>query len=161
MAAPKGNQFWKIIGDAWDKEKTFKSPEELSEKASEYFEWCDNNPWTIHNAVKNGKNFGQTVQVPVKRPYTISGLCLYLGIHEDTFRNYEKTKGYDAYFKVARTIKRIIYTQKFEGAVVGVFKENIIARDLGLVDKHEDTNNPFKDLSELKVTIVNPKEEDE
>lgn len=159
MAAPKGNQFWKLVGRAWDKEKTFSGPEELWIKAIEYFQWCDENPWYKNDPVKAGDHFGETVKTPTQRPYTISGLCLFLGISQDTLLNYEKKEGYEAYFGITRAIKEIIYTQKFEGAAVGAFKENIIARDLGLVDKREDTANPFKELSELKVTIVKPEDE--
>lgn len=34
-------------------------------------------------------------------------------------------------------VETTIYTQKFEGAAVGAFNSNIIARDLGLADKKE------------------------
>jgi len=44
---------------------------------------------------------------------------------------------YDNYLGVIRAITNIMYTQKFEGASVGVFNANIIARDLGLKDSTE------------------------
>lgn len=137
MAAPKGNQFWKLVGGAWASEKKFETPQELWDKAAEYFQWCDDNPWQKIDAAKAGDRFGEHVVIPTSRPYTISGLCLYLGIHKDTFRNYEKKPGYEAYFGVAHAIKQICYTQKFEGAAVGAFNANIIARDLGLKDRTE------------------------
>ena len=40
---------------------------------------------------------------------------------------------------VITRIEQTIYAQKFEGAAVGSFNANIIARDLGLKDKSELT----------------------
>lgn len=141
MAAPKGNSFWKLVGKAWESEKIFKSPQELWERACEYFQYIDDNPWQKIDAAKAGDRFGEHVTIPTARPYTISGLCLFLGIHEDTLNNYEKKEGYEAYFGVTHAIKKICYTQKFEGAAVGAFNANIIARDLGLSDKKEIEGN--------------------
>ncbi len=42
---------------------------------------------------------------------------------------------YKDFFGVYTRISQIIRTQKFEGAAVGLFNANIIARDLGLADK--------------------------
>ena len=44
MAAPKGNQFWKIRS-RHGRTKLFETPELLWEAATEYFEWCEANPW--------------------------------------------------------------------------------------------------------------------
>jgi hypothetical protein len=44
MAAPKGNQFWKLRSKH-GRDKLFASPELLLESACEYFQWCDENPW--------------------------------------------------------------------------------------------------------------------
>ena len=38
---------------------------------------------------------------------------------------------------IIHKIEEIIYNQKFEGAAVGIFNSNIIARDLGLSDKKD------------------------
>lgn len=144
MPAPKGNQFWKLVGVSWHKTKTFESPAQLWEKACEYFDWIDQNPWEKVDAAKAGDRFGEHVTIPTTRPYTISGLCLYLGISEETLSNYEKSEGYEAYFGVTKAIKQVCYTQKFEGAAVGAFNANIIARDLGLSDKQEITSTKIK-----------------
>ena len=145
MPAPKGNQFWKMVDpNKWAKQKHFKSPQELWDKACEYFKWCDDNPLIIVDAAKGGDRFGEHVTIPTSRPYTIHKLCLYLGISMDTFSNYEKAEGYEAYFGVTHAIKDIIYSQKFEGAAVGLFNANIIARDLGLTDKQEITTTKIR-----------------
>lgn len=131
MAAPKGNQFWKLRAKHGT-DKLFKDPKLLWESACEYFDWCDQNPWKKHEAVKAGDHFGKTVTAPVSRPYTLSGLCLYLDCDQETFNSYKKEKDF---FAVIVKIKEIIYTQKFEGAAVGSFNANLISRDLGLVDE--------------------------
>ena len=41
------------------------------------------------------------------------------------------------YLEVTTRIRQIVYNQKFEGAASGFLNPNIIARDLGMVDKQE------------------------
>jgi hypothetical protein len=56
------------------------------------------------------------------------------------FKNYEKDKDKSEFFAVTHEIRRIIETQQFEGASVGAFNPNIIARKLGLSEKTESQN---------------------
>lgn len=117
MAAPKNNQFWKARSKH-GRDKIFSTPEILWEASCEYFQWCDDNKWD-----------GEKV-----RPYTIEGLCIFLDISSRTFRNYQNMDEYKAFLPILSMIEDIIRTQKFEGAAVGAFNSNIIARDLGLRD---------------------------
>lgn len=133
MAAPTSNQFWKQRSKH-GRDLIYKNPELLWEAAKEYFEWCDAHPWEVHTPVKAGDHFGETVTAPVSRPYTLTGLCVFLDIDEETLNNYGKREGF---LGIISRIKRIAYTQKFEGACVGAFNANIIARDLGLKDAKE------------------------
>lgn len=129
-------------------------PDELLEKANEYFEWCIENPFYESQVIrgpfkkKDSKNRETTVshdfaQVPRMRPMTIEGFCNYAGIVVKTFHNYEKY-GQDgehdeAYLQVTRRIRQIIENQQLEGAAAGFFQQNIIARKLGLADKRESS----------------------
>lgn len=135
MAAPLGNQFWKLRSKH-GRDKLFTSSSLLWEAAQEYFEWCDENPWIVHSAVKAGDHFGETVEAPTARPYTLKGLCIYLGCGSAFFRNFKQTADED-FKSVIDLIEETLYTQKFEGAAVGAFNANLIARDLGLSDKKE------------------------
>lgn len=145
MAAPKGNHYWQMADPTKiGKPKVFKTPKELWDKACEYFKWCDEHPWIVIDAAKGGDRFGEHVEIPTARPYTISGLCIFLNCDEKTLYNYETAEGYQEFFPVTHAIKNVIYTQKFEGATVGAFNANIIARDLGLVDKQEVATTKFK-----------------
>lgn len=133
MVAPKGNQFWKLR-TKHGRDKLFSNPKILLKEAYNYFQWCDDNPWKVNTAVKAGDHFGEQVSADTTRPYTLSGLCLYLNITQETLNQYGKMKDFS---EVVSKIKEICYTQKFEGAAVGAFNANIIARDLRLTDKQE------------------------
>lgn len=143
MAAPIGNQFWKIRSKH-GRETLFASPELLWEAACEYFEWCDENPFMRSEAkvTSNGGKEGSSVEiveVPVMRPYTFPGLCSYLDCGTSYFRNFkneERAKKEDFKSVIAK-IEETIYNQKFSGAASGFLNANIISRDLGLVEKKE------------------------
>lgn len=133
MAATPGNQWWKLRSKH-GRDKIFTAPEILWEAACEYFEATDKRKWVKKDWV--GKD-AQEVDRETDTPYTLSGLCLFLDIDEDTLNNYGTKEEYKDYFGVVTRVKRVIYTQKFEGAAVGAYNANIIARDLGLADKKE------------------------
>lgn len=153
MAAPKGNEYWKLAVDI-GKPKSY-HPDSLLQKANEYFQWASENPWYKNEAVKSGDNVGDIIPIPTARPLTTQGFCVYAGITYQTFLNYENQ---EEYFEVIRHIRNITYTQKFEGAAVGAFNANIIARDLGLREaqdiKHEGIPDP-----KITVNINKPTEE--
>lgn len=136
MGAPKGNQFWKLRSKH-GRDKIFATPEILWDAACEYFEWCEENPWEKQHWV--GKD-GDEVTVKLQRPFTLHGLCVFLGVNTKYFNDFEQTCGKD-FSELCTRIKEIIYSQKFEGAAVGLYNANIIARDLGLRDNQDLTTN--------------------
>lgn len=150
MAAPKGNQFWKLR-TKHGRDKLFSSPEVLWQSACEYFQWCDENPLmeeVIEKIRVNGT--GDELirqQLPKMRPYTWEGLELYLGIY--SLRDYKTNEDYKDFSQVITRIEKIIYSQKFSGAAAGFLNANIIARDLGLADKQENKN---EHSGEIKIT---------
>lgn len=158
MAAPLGNQFWKLRSKH-GRDKLFSDPEALWEAACEYFEWCGLNPWVKNEAVKSGDLAGQLIQIPTERPFTISGLCIYLGVNTkyfNDFADYTQDKDDDiskGFSEIITRIREATYTQKFEGAAVGAFNANIIARDLGLADK-KDLTTAGEKLNALQVEVI-------
>lgn len=138
MGAPKGNQFWKLRAKH-GRDILFESPELLWDAATEYFEWCDNNP--LIEIDFKGKD-ADRVELPKMRPYTLHGLCLYLDCSTSYFREFKNSdrKNKKDYMSVITRIEETIYNQKFTGAASGFLNPNIIARDLGLVDKKEVEN---------------------
>lgn len=111
----------------------FNSPDEMWNRAVEYFKWCGQ-----HQVVEEKVGFFQgepsSAYVGHKRPMTIAGLCVFLGVSRSTWQNY---KYKDEYLQVSALIEDIMFEQKFTGAAVGQFNANIIARDLGLADKQD------------------------
>lgn len=146
MAAPEGNQFWKLRSKH-GRDKLFESPQLLWEAACEYFQWCEDNPFIESKpmSVSIGNNQGSSIEmaeIPKMRPFTLHGLCLYLSCSTSYFRAFRSTiqeKDKD-FLTVIDEIEQTIYDQKFSGAAAGFLNPNIIARDLGLVDKSEQKN---------------------
>jgi len=135
MAAPPGNQFWKLRSKH-GRDKLFATPEMLWDAACEYFDWCDNNPW--YKIDFRGKD-NEEVKIPTERPYTLTGLCLYLNCNQAYFRNFklQLPKDEKDFNAIISRIEETIETQQFEGATVGAYNANIIARKLGLSEKAE------------------------
>lgn len=131
MAAPEGNQFWKLRSKH-GRDKIFESPEYLEQAANEYFEWCESHP--LIETDFRGKDANE-VELPKMRAFTWEGLELFIDIH--SLRDYKKNENYKDFSQVITRIEKIIYNQKFTGAAAGFLNPNIIARDLGLADKKE------------------------
>lgn len=142
MPAPKGNQFWKQRSKHGTN-RLFTDPSALWESATEYFEWCDQNP--LPSIEFNGKDAVECI-VPKMRAYTYSGLCVYLDCDDETFHGVRELKDFVAIYT---RICKIIYTQKFEGAASGLLNASIIARDLGLIDKSENNTSVRMDSEAL------------
>jgi hypothetical protein len=146
MAAPKNNQFW-LLRSKHGRDRIFATAELMWDAACEYFDWCVNNP------IQDTRSFGQR---KVQRPFTLHGLCLYLGCNTVYFQQFKRTltDKDDGFSNVIKLIEDVMFQQKFELASIGVFKENIIARDLGLKDAsaHELTGKGGKAIqTENKV----------
>jgi DNA-packaging protein gp3 len=148
MAAPKENKFWKLRSKH-GRDKLFTTPDLLWKAACEYFQWVDDHPWLKIEQVKvpakavkdeeTGKYIfpPPLVDLPTARPYTMEGLCRYLDCNTAYFRTFKRQlpAGEIDFNTIITRIEEVVYQQKFEGAAVGAFQQNIIARDLGLVDR--------------------------
>ena len=157
MAAPKGNQFWKLRSKH-GVDKLFASPELLWEAACEYFEWCDENP---HLEEKAFAFQGQITKdsITKMRAYSLGALCLYLGCSESYFRAFKctSTEKEKDFLTVIAKIEQAIREQQFSGAAADLLNANIISRTLGLVDKSDLTSKGEKiQPTEIKVYNVGP-----
>jgi hypothetical protein len=168
MAAPKENKYWQLR-ESHGRDLEYPDPLVMLDKIIEYFETNDTSPWVkpeqlkkpvlvVVNKESGEKSYQTMVNVPTERPMSITGLCDHLGIILETWKNYGKREGFS---NIVARAEQIIKTQQFEGAAVGAFKENIIARTLGLVDKTEkgyrDKDGKPTDPPK-QVMIVNGKE---
>jgi hypothetical protein len=157
MAAPKGNKFWKLRSKH-GRDRLFESPELLWESACEYFEWCDENPWISTKDVKTNNGFTQE-EKPTERPYSLMGFRLYVGCSESWLREFKKTADLD-FLRVIDQIEESIYKQQWEGASVGAFNANIIARTLGLKEQSDVTTNGESLNKELSPDEIKQKAKD-
>lgn len=137
MAAPAGNQFWKARS-THGRNKLFESAEVLWNACCEYFQWVEENPLY---EVKAFAYQGVVVQekIPKIRAMTKAGLCLFLGINQNTWNRWRDGEDKD-FCRVTHEVEEVIYSQKFAGAAADLLNANIIARDLGLSDRVQNDN---------------------
>lgn len=135
------------------------TPEEFEKAWEDYFKWCDENPWMKNEAVKSGELAGKIIQIPTARPYSEIGFCAYHN-HGERFLNQlekaisdEDTEEKKALSSVLTRARAKCRSQKFEGATVGAFNANIIARDLGLTDKKDITTGGDK-ITGIRIVDV-------
>ncbi len=119
--------------DKGGRPRAFNSPKEMWDKAVCYFNWCKD------NAIDETKLFsfqGEVVSgsAPHMRAMTQAGLCSFLNIGQSTYKDYKNKPEFSA---VTEAIEQVMFEQKFSGAAAGMLKENIIARELGMLDKEE------------------------
>jgi hypothetical protein len=118
--------------------KNIESPEELWRLFRLYKTWAKANPYKKQDFV--GKD-GDEIQRKLERPLTWVGFEVYLyeRMIINNLGDYEKNRddSYKEFSPIIRAIKAYIEQDQFEGASVGIYQQNIIARKLGLIDKQE------------------------
>lgn len=137
MAAPAGNQFWKLRS-THGRDLIFSSPQILWQACIEFFEAWDQRVWVKKDWV--GKD-----AIPVDRetraPYTLTGMFTFLDIDRKTWDLYRNR---EEFIPIISRVEQIIFTQKIEGAAVGAYNANIVARELGLKDNQDVTTGGEK-----------------
>lgn len=154
-----GNQLWKLRSKH-GRSRIFGDPAILLEEAYAYFDWCDRHPWEKTELVKYKGDY-EEAEVPLGRPYTMDGLTYYLGVSGSYFRTakselrekIEKGKATTTEVDILDAIERIeqaVRNQQIEGAAVGVFSTNLVARLNGLAD---NTNVSNSGEAVVRVTV--------
>ena len=159
MAAPTGNEFWKLRSKH-GRNKIFKTPQIMLEACYEYFKWCEDNP--LIEIDFRGSNPPVKVELPKMRALTIDGLTCYLHVNAKYFDDFEK--GLDGkkdeiskdFSQVITHARAVIRNQKFIGAAAGFLNPNIIARDLGLKERSDFTTDDEK----INITFTRNGSED-
>lgn len=136
MPAPEGNRFWELRSKH-GRDTLFADSNKLWEAACEYFIWCEEHP--LIEIDYKGKD-AIRVEMPKMRPFTMQGLCSYLGCNMAYFREFN-TEGKEDFSLIISRIKETVYNQKYTGAASGFLNPNIVMRDLGLVDKQQTESN--------------------
>lgn len=140
MAFAEGNQFWRMRASSGAPRK-YETPEALAADCEEYFQRRD--------AMEMNKQ-------PL--PYTLASLCLFLDITQKTWHEWANDR--DDLSDVITRVTETIRDQKMVGAMVGSYNHNIIARDLGLVDKIDTKSTVKHEVSgadKLKDFLSNAK----
>lgn len=156
MAAPIGNQFWKLRS-RHGMHKLFETPELLWEAACEYFQWCIDNP--IIEVDFRGKDMEQ-VNIPKARVFTIIGVCNYCGCTEAYFSNFKGVlKGKDddlskGFSDIVARIESTIRDNKYMLGCAGVANPAIIMRDLGLREYHDNKNSTVAENLNVNVELT-------
>lgn len=80
-------------------------------------------------------------QLSVKAPVTMEGFKTFGHNNGVTIKHYidNPDNAYDNYRTIITRIKDYIFQYNFNRAAVGIYKENLIARQLGIADKQETT----------------------
>ena len=140
MAATVGNQWWKLRSKH-GRDAIFSTPEILESTCDEYFKATDErNDWDGQNWV--GKD-GEEVVVKKKVPYSLKGLCVFLGVSSHYFSEFKKSETFKSnkdFLEVYTRIEDIIQTQQIDGSMMGYYNASLTARLNGLVDKTDMTS---------------------
>lgn len=112
----------------------FPDPETLWNACLEYFAWVQSNPLYEQRVFCNQGEITRA-DVPKMRIMTLAGMRLFLDIDRHTWDDYAKRT--PEFTAVCTRAEDIIYQQKLSGAAADLLNANIIARELGLVDKQE------------------------
>lgn len=137
--------------DKGGRPRAFESPQEMWDKAVSYFRWCEENAidetklFSFQGEISSGK-------APHMRAMTQAGLCSFLNIGQSTYKDYKNKPEFSA---VTEAIEQVMFEQKFSGAAAGMLKENIIARELGIIDK-EEVKETTQDITINFVDAVKP-----
>lgn len=128
---PKSAPFWEAAPKR-GRRPLYDNPEDLWGDCVDYFEWVEANPlkedkvYAFQGKVRHEPNAKM-------RAMSIGGLCIFLGIAHRTWIDWRQ--GRQEFSQVITRVETIISNQKFEGAAAELLNANIIARDLGLVEK--------------------------
>lgn len=112
------------------KKWTALTPPQIYDLCVKYFKWAENNPLsTPETAAFQGQVYqGKSAKI---RPFSITSLCLFLGVPSKTWRDWRNGDNED-YRAVVEWADAIIREQKTTGAMVGVFNAAFMIKDLDM-----------------------------
>lgn len=156
MTAPKRNQFW-LARATHGRGLAFDTPEILWASCCEYFQWVEDNPLMeckafAYQGVVTKEN------IPKMRAMTIGSLCIFLDIDPSTWAVYREREDFTG---ITSRVENIIRAQKFAGAAADLLNANIIARDLGLVDRQEVKGVGDQPVGRVLIEVIGANPQDQ
>lgn len=112
------------------------TPAELMQRGVDYLEFMRDRHWNKVEVLKGGEMAGTFYDVPTSCPLDIKSFFLFAGFGA---RRWQKYRENEAYEDVCDWIEDCIELQNYEGAAVGVFNANLVARRHKIADKHDTT----------------------
>lgn len=127
----------------------YPNPQDLWDKAVEYFNWSIEHPIPIVNKSTKHRNFtsrgsedgnGEEVQT-APRPFTLYGFCAWCSIANWTEFKHSAAHRTEDYLRVVRAIEDTITQQQLDGGLTGLYNSNLTARLNGISDKIEQVSD--------------------
>lgn len=113
--------------------KAFNTPEELETLLNEYFDWCDEQKEINYDKKGN--------PIIIRKPYTISGICVYLDISKETWCEYSKKAGFSESCKRAKAkVENYVEEGSMNGKLNVVGAIFNLKNNFGWVDRQEVVN---------------------
>ncbi len=130
--------------------RVFNNPEELEQGIIDYFKWIDDT------------NKERKLMDEKPKPYTLSGICVYLDIAKDTFWEYAKKPGFSESVKRAKArVENYVEEGLLNGSVNAIGAIFNLKNNFGWTDKIDintnkepetlDKDNIQERLKELKA----------
>jgi hypothetical protein len=133
--------------------RKIESPEKLWDLFLGYVQNVQENPWLKVDYV--GQK-AEKVVIPLAKPITFEGFENYLfstiGVADIGQYASNRDGRYPEYVSIIKTIRQNCFEQNFNGAAVGAFNANLIARKLGIKDQ-VDSDIKVSDISDLKFSM--------
>lgn len=126
----KGNTWWKARVNP-GRYKKFDTPEELWAAAEEYFEWVEATPLLEERVFVNQGDVTR-VNLPHPRAMLVTTMERFIGVSHGCWVKYTQREEYK---EVCERIKSVIFQQKFELGCADMLNPNLVARELGLMEK--------------------------
>lgn len=125
-----------------------KTAEELWNNACLYFGWCELNPIIADEVIKQT---GAQTQYRKPRAYNLPALCLHLGCSVGYILDNANNPNAGEYYMVCQRIMQVIYAQKYEYSMAGVFPAALVGKELSLGMETEEVKKP----AIINITIDN------
>jgi len=135
----QGNQLWKVALRNRNRMGRFPTAETVLEMFCEYMAWCEDNALQEARLVTY-EGESSLEEVPKKRAMTLAGLCAFMGIHRDTWGAWRRGDQRPGFKVVVEWCEQMMWDDKFVAAGAGLLNTNLIARELGLVDRQQVDN---------------------
>ncbi|EXZ98267.1 DNA-packaging protein [Bacteroides fragilis] len=129
------------------------TPAELQQRAVDYCEFMRRKVWNRVDVLKGGMTAGMLYEVPTACPLDLKSFLLFAGFG---VRRWQQYRSDEAYADVCEWIEMLIETQNFEGAAVGVYNANLIARRHRIAEKTEtDATLHIEAITGMKIISDN------